>query len=484
MDKETNGKTSRFSPGARLVLGVALLLLLLGVFQILYRTTLPTDGWSVYTEEIAETTFVYWQNLVGAPSDLQRGDGILAVDGVTVAGTATSQTIPPPPGWQAGGTVPMRVQRAGEEMEIAVPVVHWTIAAVIRANVLEPGQLASILGGLLFLAIGWFTFWRRPEVPSARALLLLSTAVGVTSISGLLPNGLSVQFNRLAFGLVVFYSYAIFGTVVAPALFTFTLLFPRPKRIIERHRWLVLLPFAYGGLLALFLLAGGPAEAGWFSTMGMFILSIASLIHAGFTQRDAASRAQLRWAISSFVLGLALFLLNFPSAFGLITNLTLINLISIAAGSGFVIIGLGLSIAVLRYRLYDIDVIIRKTLVYTVITVLLALVYFGLVILLQNLFESLSGEQSPIAIVISTLVIAALFAPLRRRVQNVIDRRFFRRKYDARLVLEQFAQTARDETDMAGLTAELLQVVQETMQPEGVHVWLPNSSAKRGGGQF
>jgi hypothetical protein len=446
--------------------------MLLGVFQVLYRYTLPTDGWSVYTEEIADTTFVYWQNLVGAPSELQQGDGVLGVNDVPVAGKATSGYVPPPPGWQAGETVMMRVRRAGEEMEIAVPVVHWTIAAVIRGNVLDPGQLASIVGGLLFLAVGWFTFWRRPEVPSARALLFLSTAVGVTSISGLLPNGLSVQFNRLAFGLVVFYSYAIFGTVVAPALLTFTLLFPRPKRIIERHPWLALLPLAYGGLLALFLLAGGRAEAGWFSTMGMFILSIASLIHAGFTQRDAASQAQLRWAISSFVLGLALFLLNFPMAFGLITNETVIALFMIAQGLGFMVIGVGLAIAVLRYRLYDIDVIIRKTLVYTILTILLALVYFGLVILLQNLFESLSGEQSPIAIVISTLVIAALFAPLRRRVQAVIDRRFFRKKYDAQLVLASFAETARDETDMAQLTAELVLVVQETMQPEQVSLWL------------
>lgn len=221
----------------------------------------------------------------------------------------------------------------------------------------------------------------------------------------------------------------------------------------------------------MFLLAGGPGEAGWFSTMGMLVLSITSLIHAGFTQRDAASRAQLRWAISSFVLGLGLFLLNFPMAFGLISNMTVITLISIAQSLAFVIIGVGLAIAVLRYRLYDIDVIIRKTLVYTILTVLLALVYFGVVVLLQTVFESASGEQSPIAIVISTLAIAALFAPLRRRVQAVIDRRFFRQKYNAQQVLAQFAQTARDETDMDVLTAELVRVVQETVQPENVSLW-------------
>ncbi len=137
-----------------------------------------------------------------------------------------------------------------------------------------------------------------------------------------------------------------------------------------------------------------------------------------------------------------------------------------------------MGVAVLKYRMYDVDIVIRRTLQYSAVTGLLALIYFGSVFLLQRLFSSATGQQSPLALVVSTLLIAAIFAPLRRRIQDAIDRRFYRRKYNAQQVLAQFARTARDETDMDALLAELERVIQETLQPDGVRVWLKSSTAR------
>ena len=136
--------------------------------------------------------------------------------------------------------------------------------------------------------------------------------------------------------------------------------------------------------------------------------------------------------------------------------------------------------AILRYRLYDIDLLINRTLVYGSLTAMLVTLYFGGIVVLQRLFDILTGQKSTLAVVASTLLIAALFQPLRRRIQSFIDRRFYRRKYDARKTLEAFSIKLRDETDLDALRDDLVGVVRETMQPAHSSLWLrPDTVSKK-----
>jgi hypothetical protein len=206
--------------------------------------------------------------------------------------------------------------------------------------------------------------------------------------------------------------------------------------------------------------------------MAMFLAGIVSLV-LRWRRSCGEMRQQIKWLAFFFatsgtlflaveVLGAALYPAIFDGWFYLLVLLLF-----------WLGLPLVMGLAVFKYRLYDIDIVIRKTLLYAVLTGLLALVYFGSVVVLQGLFSRLTGiEQSTLAVVVSTLGIAALFTPLRRRVQEAIDRRFYRKKYDAQQVLAQFAQTARDETDLDALLAELVRVVDETLQPEHVSIWL------------
>jgi len=200
------------------------------------------------------------------------------------------------------------------------------------------------------------------------------------------------------------------------------------------------------------------------------LASVASL-GVRFRRARGLERAQLKWFfLGASFLGVVLLASLFSRSF----NNSSAN--DVLAPFVFMSMPLACGVAILRYRLYDIDVIIRRTLVYSLLTLILGLIYIGCIVLSRTLVAPLIGG-SEVAIVASTLVIAALFNPLRRGIQNVIDRRFYRRKYDAAKVLAAFGTTARDETDLSHLTSELLRVVDATMQPEFVGLWLRETPA-------
>jgi hypothetical protein len=203
------------------------------------------------------------------------------------------------------------------------------------------------------------------------------------------------------------------------------------------------------------------------STVAMCVVSV----FIRYRRAAIVEREQLKW----FLYACGVFIFIYPVGFLNVST----NWFSVLLSAAILFLPISIGIAILSYRLYDIDIIIRRTLIYAVLTGLLALVYLGSVVLLQELFRVMTGQSSEIAIIISTLAIAALFVPLRRRIQDLIDRRFYRRKYDAQKVLAAFGATARDEVELDRLTAELLSVVSETMQPEHVSLWLkPKTSGQ------
>jgi hypothetical protein len=216
------------------------------------------------------------------------------------------------------------------------------------------------------------------------------------------------------------------------------------------------------------LVAGGPSMI----VLGMLLAGIVSLI-LRWRRSRGETRQQMKWLtyqlatagtlfVSFEIIGAAFFPAIFDGWLYLFVLLAFWLGLPVAVG-----------LAVFKYRLYDIDIVIRKTLVYAVLSALLALLYFGSVVLLQGVWRAFTGDaQSPVVIVASTLVIAALFSPVRRRVQSFIDRRFYRRKYDAQQVLSRFASVARAETDIDSLAAGLERAVYETMQPNQTTIWL------------
>ena len=157
-----------------------------------------------------------------------------------------------------------------------------------------------------------------------------------------------------------------------------------------------------------------------------------------------------------------------------------LNLLTYAVLSSFTLVPIAVGIAVLKYRLYEIDIIINRALVYVSLTATLVALYLGGIVLLQRVFVAFTGQRSTLAVVASTLLIAALFNPLRRRIQSFIDRRFYRSKYDARKTLEAFSTKLREETDLEALTSEVVGVVRETMQPAHVSLWLRPETDSQG----
>jgi hypothetical protein len=328
---------------------------------------------------------------------------------------------------------------------------------------------------LVWFAVGALIFWRRSDDWMALLVSVFLVAFGTVTVDPTAAN--SLISSQPAWWLPV-RSVEILGSVCVVLFF---LLFPSGRFVPRWTRWLavafiayqltdILIPGLYSGSQAL------ESVSQWVF-IGFIVSVLWSQIYRYRRASSEAHRRQTKWVVFGTTLGVAgTSVFKLPLDFHLVSGDTpfVVLLLKIGFALSFLLVPLSISIAVARSHLFDIDVVINRTLVYGSLTALLALVYLGGVTATQAIFRTLTGEQEQpqLAIVVSTLIIAALFNPLRRRIQAFIDRRFYRRKYDARKTLEAFSAKLRDETDLEALNNDLVGVVRETMQPAHVSLWL------------
>jgi hypothetical protein len=333
---------------------------------------------------------------------------------------------------------------------------------------------------LVWFAVGGILFWRKSDDWMVLLVAFMLISAGADNITNALLY--SSSFWRFPeYGLYLIQGQAILYTIA---------LFPNGRFVPRWSFWVMLVYPAYIVCYLLFLrplrvpgwaLSYSPINAiAWFGSWT--VLTLAQL-YRYFRVSNAVERQQTKWVALGFLVVLVAGLVAVSLGDNLSTqhNGLLYALFSPGFSIFALLLPLSIGFAMLRSHLWDIDIIINRTLVYGVLTISLALVYVGLVIGLESLVRLFTGQasQSPVVIVASTLAIAALFRPLRHRLQIIIDRRFYRRKYDAAKTLEAFSATLRNEVDLAVLREHLLAVVQETMQPAHVSLWLRTDKQRR-----
>ena len=338
----------------------------------------------------------------------------------------------------------------------------------------------NLLFALVYFLVAVLIFWRKSD--DRMALLASFSLLTLGASFPSIPTALAAIHPAWQVPVTLVGNEDIFAF---PSLIIFFFLFPNGRFIPRWTRWIAILTVVLFQLIAFF----PTPSSGSGSWTRLLVAVLAPLVFGSlvFAQvyryrhvSTSLERQQTKWIVYSMIVALLGFLLL---GYGVPTVLRLFNsfdnlgllpytIVITAIYLVLLLIPLSLALAILRYRLWDVDVLINKTLVYSTLTGILALLYAGSILLLQYLLRGIIQQNNAIAIVVSTIVIYALFQPLRRRIQNIIDRRFYRRKYDAARTLAAFSETLRHEVDLSQLQAQLIGIVQETMQPEHVTLWL------------
>ena len=360
-------------------------------------------------------------------------------------------TLPNPGNCPTDQLTPVYV-RVLDQLHLPVTVVAVLLGALTLAV------------SLLYWAVGLLIFWRKSQEWMGLFVSLSLVMCGAIALGGYTVTAQTPPLVQLLANVI--------SAVLGPALVLFAFTFPT-GRFTPRWTW-----GAFGFVFVVQLLSSLPVTAPFVPGVAIgltYVLSLGVQVYRYVRVYDTVQRQQTKWFV--FGLSIAISLIGIEGVLSEVApNSPWYQLFN---GPMWLLVWtallLAVSIPILRYRLWDIDVIINRTLVYGSLTVLLVTLYVGLILALQALVRVVTGNlsQQPLVIVASTLVIAALFQPLRRGLQNIIDRRFYRRKYDAAKITAAFSSTLRNEVDLDQLREQLLAVVQETMQPTHVSLWVP-----------
>ncbi len=330
---------------------------------------------------------------------------------------------------------------------------------------------------LIFCIIGAFIFWRKSRDWMGLLVSLTLIVIGTVTATNSDYPWLVATYH------ITQVPVDLLDILLGPLLFLVLSLFPDGRFVPRWMRWLALLValLAIGGTFfpaSPLNISNWPGPLGAVAQVVVMISLLFAQVYRYLRVSTPVQRQQTKWVVLGIMATIIYFLALFTLG-SLNPALTQANSLgSLFAEATYplaeIIVPLAIAFSILRYRLWEIDRLISRTLAYSILTGILALIYFGCVVLLQNLVRGLTGQagQSPLIIVGSTLAVAALFQPLRRRIQRIIDRRFYRHKYDAARTIAAFSATLRGEVDLNELRDHLLAVVQETMQPAHVSLWL------------
>jgi hypothetical protein len=461
----------------RVVLTVIACTLALSSLWLWLRLTSPSDGARLPPgQAVWSRNGVVVTPLEAQPGGLRQGDVVIAGRGQSLESWAGAlfHSGASPPQLRFGQTVPYTVLRGGHRLEVSIKLGRYPLGALVQ------DQWGLLAFTLVFALVGAYILLRRPNDPAARTLFqsAWSMLVAVPWVFGLQVSDLLGGPSFWLYQAIVLGVYILFWI----SLLHFTLVFPTRHPLTAGRPWIVPLIYIVPFACYLVYLAAAryiaPSILSWIglwepgeSALGLILVALAvvAMSLSYRASRDTATRQKIRWVVYATVVsgGGAVVLWIFPADV-LRHPLFSTNVLGLLLFP----FPLGIAVAILRYRLFDIDLLINRTLVYGTLTALLALVYFGLIFALQSLLQGILTQNNDVAIVVSTLAIAALFQPLRHRIQRVIDRRFYRSKYDAARTLAHFSATLRNEVDLDQLREELLAVVEETMQPAHVSLWL------------